>query len=308
MRVLITGGAGYIGLELAYRLESISEVTSITLLDSLNRDNYNIFSGLRKFESNKINFIEGDILDNRVLAKCIESNDLIFHLAGQVPSELGSVSPHHFEQINNWGLSNIVDTMEAYYTPKTLVNFSTLSVFGFGEVNIDEDKPNPSDYYSVSKLRGERHLKRLTGGGQHRYLNLRLPTVFGYSKNLRIDCPINRLVFDANFKKRIQIHGENNGVSPYIYIKDLLDYVVNVSIAQVDNASGHYYPPFINVDTYSVYEVLKEIHPNLEVIILDQGVYNRDLVLSGKDLEVIEDKGNRRLKQALIEFTKTFTF
>ncbi len=308
MRVLITGGAGYIGLELAYRLESISSITSVTLLDSLNRDNYNIFSGLRKFESNKINFIEGDILDNRVLARCIESNDVIFHLAGQVPSELGSVSPHHFEQINNWGLSNIVDTIGNYYTPKTLVNFSTLSVFGFGDVDIDNDKPNPSDYYSVSKLRGERHLKRIPTSGHHKYLNLRLPTVFGYSKNLRIDCPINRLVFDANFKKRIQIHGENNGVSPYIYIRDLLDYIVKVAITDQPNESGNYYPPLMHIDTFSVYEVLKEIHPELEVIILDQGVYNRDLRLSGSNLNIIEDKKNRRLHQALIEFTKTFTF
>jgi len=308
MRVLITGGAGYIGLELAYRLETISEITSITLLDSLNRDNYNIFSGLRKFESNKINFIEGDILDNRVMARCIESNDVIFHLAGQVPSELGSVSPHHFEQINNWGLSNIIDTIESYYTPKTLVNFSTLSVFGFGDVDIDIDKPNPSDYYSVSKLRGERHLKRLAASEHHKYFNLRLPTVFGYSKNLRIDCPINRLVFDANFKKRIQIHGENNGVSPYIYIKDLLDYIVNTTLSGTEQDSGHFYPPIMHIDTYSVYEVLKQIHPELEVIILDQGVYNRDLVLSGKALDIVKDKDDRRLHQALIEFTKTFTF
>lgn len=308
MKVLITGGAGYIGLELAYRLESISEVTSITLLDSLNRDNYNIFSGLRKFESNKVHFIEGDILDNRVLARCIESNDLIFHLAGQVPTELGSVSPHHFEQINNWGLSNIVDTMSNYYTPKTLVNFSTLSIFGYGDVDVDKDKPNPSDYYSVSKLRGERHLNRVATSGHHKFFNFRLPTVFGYSKNLRIDCPINRLVFDANFKRRIQIHGENNGVSPYIYIKDLLDYVVSMTVTSPHNDSGHYYPPIMHIDTFSVYEALKGIHPDLEVIILDQGVYNRDLVLSGELLNIVDDKDSQRLRRALIEFTKTFTF
>ena len=308
MRVLITGGAGYIGLELAYRLDAMEQIVSITLLDALSRVNYNVFSGLRKFSSGKIEFVEGDILDNRVLSKCIENSDVIFHMAAQVPSELGAVSPHHFEQINNWGLSNLVDTLCSHETSKLLINFSSLSVFGSGRIDVDNMEPKPTSYYAVSKLRGERHLNRIALGQNHRYMNLRLPIVFGYSKNLRIDCPINRLVFDANFKKRIRIKGEFNGSAPYVYMRDLLNYLVSILADLGAIKNGTYYPPIMQVDASSVYEVLKEVHSGVEVILLDQGVYGEELLVSGEGLTILQDPQNRRLYEALSEFNSTFTF
>ena len=65
MRVLITGGAGYIGTELAYRLAERSDISEVIIYDNLSRGNYNLFIGHRKFPRNKVIFIKGDLLDTR---------------------------------------------------------------------------------------------------------------------------------------------------------------------------------------------------------------------------------------------------
>ena len=66
MKVLITGGAGYVGTELAYELGSSPNVKEIVIYDNLSRGNYNFFIGIKKFQG-KITFIHGDLLDTRKL-------------------------------------------------------------------------------------------------------------------------------------------------------------------------------------------------------------------------------------------------
>ena len=69
MRILITGGAGYIGTELAYELEKNLAVSEIVIYDNLSRGNYNLFIGVNKFASGKMRFVKGDLLDTRKLKK-----------------------------------------------------------------------------------------------------------------------------------------------------------------------------------------------------------------------------------------------
>ena len=65
MKILITGGAGYIGTELTYELAKKSEVEQIIIYDNLSRGNINLFIGSRKL-NDKVKFVQGDILDTRL--------------------------------------------------------------------------------------------------------------------------------------------------------------------------------------------------------------------------------------------------
>ena len=69
MNLLITGGAGYIGTELIFKLLNDSAVSSIVIYDNLNRGNYNFFLGKTKIDSSRLRFVKGDILDSRKLNK-----------------------------------------------------------------------------------------------------------------------------------------------------------------------------------------------------------------------------------------------
>ena len=73
MRILITGGAGYIGTELVYELmKHADKISEIVIYDNLSRGNYNLFIGKQKLPNDKIKFVQGDLLDTRKLKKALK--------------------------------------------------------------------------------------------------------------------------------------------------------------------------------------------------------------------------------------------
>ena len=62
MKVMVTGGAGYIGTELVYRLAAEPGIKDILVYDNLCKGNYNLFTGFRKIPNNNVRFIQADIL------------------------------------------------------------------------------------------------------------------------------------------------------------------------------------------------------------------------------------------------------
>ena len=200
MNVLITGGAGYIGIELAYILANNENIKKITIYDSLARGHSNVLSGSRKFPTNKVMFMESDILNQKDLRKCITDSDVIYHLAAQVPTSYGNIHAHNYEQVNNWGSAILADELSEISTKKNIIYLSSLSIFGNGLVKHLENFPLPKDFYSLSKYRGEKHFQRLKKLTNHNVSIVRSGLVYGHSKNLRIDNPINRMVFDAHLK------------------------------------------------------------------------------------------------------------
>ncbi len=111
MNILITGGAGYIGTELTYELTKNSEVEQIIIYDNLSRGNINLFIGSHKL-NNKIKFVQGDILDTRLLKQTLEGIDVIYHLAAKVTTPFADQNAHLFEQVNHWGTAELVYAVE----------------------------------------------------------------------------------------------------------------------------------------------------------------------------------------------------
>jgi UDP-glucose 4-epimerase len=110
MRILITGGAGYIGTELTYELSKRNEVSEIIIYDNLSRGNYNLFIGQTKL--NKVKFVQGDLLDTRKLKKNLKDVDVVIHLAAVVTTPFSDQNPHLFEQVNHWGTAELVYAIE----------------------------------------------------------------------------------------------------------------------------------------------------------------------------------------------------
>ena len=107
MNILITGGAGYIGTELIYSLEADDLVDRIVVYDSLFQSNFNLFLGRSKLKTNKVHFVQGDILDSRKLKKQVDNADVVYHLAAKVTTPFADHNPHEFDQINNWGTAEL---------------------------------------------------------------------------------------------------------------------------------------------------------------------------------------------------------
>ena len=219
MNILITGGAGYIGTELIYTLGEMSEVESFIVYDNLSRGNYNLFIG-HKVASPKVKFIQGEILDSRKLRNALKNIDVVFHFAAKVTTPFANIDGHIYEQTNHWGTAELTYALEESNV-KQLIFLSSTGVYGNTTSAVNENSlPQPDSFYSISKLRAEQHVKRLSQ--KIKTIIIRLGNVYGYSKSMRFDAVINRFMFDAHFTNRITINGAGSQHRSFIHIDKTL--------------------------------------------------------------------------------------
>ena len=305
MKVLITGGAGYIGNELAYRLAAASEVDELVLYDNLAKGNYNLFIGMRKLPEADIRFVRGDVLDSRKLNKILADVDVVYHLAANVTTPNADQNPHSFEQTNNWGTADVVQAV-AEAEVKRFVHLSSLSVYGTGrDINSVDDPPNPKTYYGASKLRGEEHVQRLFS--KLPTFIMRCGNVYGYSKNLRVEAAINRMLFDAHFGNRITIHGSGQQRRTFISMKRVVDALYG--LLETELPSGIYNLVDKSITINEVGSTLAELYRDLEMIFVDQHLPMQDVVVRrDESLDDIYAIDEQILIEDLREFRTMFTF
>ena len=266
MTILITGGAGYIGAELAYALAENHGVKKIIVYDNLSRGNYNLFLG-KKINNKKIQFIAGDVLDSRKIHQVLKGVDIVYHLAAKVSTPYANIDSHFFEQVNHWGTAELIYAIEQSPVKK-LVFMSSAAVYGAGHDMVDESTaPNPNSHYAISKSRAEEHVKRLFNKPIETII-LRCGNVYGYSKSMRFDAVINKLMFEANFNGRISINGNGRQFRSFIHI----DKVTHILSQLLSNniPSGIYNLSDKNLEIMQLVDTLKEIYPNLEFLFINQ--------------------------------------
>jgi len=272
MRILITGGAGYLGTEISLRLMKNPEVKAVRIYDNLSRKNYNIFLGPEKFNE-KLSFIEADILDSYSLKKELSEADLVIHLAAKVSTPFADINPHLFDQVNHWGTAELSYALEESSCQK-VIYMSSASVYGSGdEAASPKTIPNPKTFYGISKLRGEEHISRIAG--KKEVSIVRCANVYGYSKSMRFDSVINRFVFHAKNSGRVNINGSGEQARAFISITRVTDFIENLVFTkakkQVYNLVDR------NLTVNDVAYTLKEIIPDMEMLYVDQQLKLREI-------------------------------
>lgn len=273
MKILLTGGAGYLGTALTSHLLAQPAPPQILIYDNLSRGNYNLFIGERLKNPQSVSFIEGDILDSRKLRKSLQGVDVVVHLAAKVTTPFANTDSHFFEQVNHWGTAELVYALEES-SVKQFIYLSSTSVYGRSAELAHEKKiPNPRTFYGISKLRGEEHAQRL----QHKIKTyiLRCGNVYGYNKSLRFDSVINRFVFDANYKRRITINGDGTQARAFIHINMITE--VLAKLIEHPPEPGVYNVVSRNLQVLDLLDVLKEVYPDLEFLFINQHLNLRGL-------------------------------
>lgn len=152
-RILITGGAGFIGSHLAEEL--IKAGHSVKILDDFSTGSVNNILGL--FNYKNFNMIRGSITDKELLAKATSDVDVIFHLAAQIHVDRSIIEPRHTFDVNTLGTLDILDNaMEKRI--ELVVYASTSEVYGTAKyVPMNEDHPlNPASPYAATKAAADR--------------------------------------------------------------------------------------------------------------------------------------------------------
>lgn len=292
MTILIIGGAGYVGAELISKLPASFD--EIIVYDNLSRKNFNFFFGVHKLDNNRITFIHGDILDTRKLSEVIQKASIVVHLAAKVTTPFANQHSHGFDQVNNWGTSEVVRLVEKFNVQKFIYASST-AVYGTSQdakiQNIDSEV-KPETYYSVSKANGEKHVERLLSSDVETFI-LRLGNVYGYSKCMRLDSVINKFMFEANFSNRLRIDGTGNQLRSFIHIDRLvkeLCYLITNTVAP-----GKYNLVENVFSINEVVDVLRDIYPKLEMLFVNQNIkmnslaIERNLFLTNNEFKSLYD-------------------
>ena len=304
MNILITGGAGYIGFQLATQLAENPEVQSIILYDNLSRHNENIFFGDSKGHG-KFKLIKADILDARKLNNAMKGIDVVYHLAAKVLTPFANQDPHFFEQINHWGTSEIIEAAEKNNISQ-LIYLSSASVYDrISEPATEQTIPNPNTYYGISKLRGEEHIQRLTG--KAKTFIIRCGNVYGYSTSMRFDAVINNFMLQANFENKISIHGTGAQTRAFIHIDNAVETLTQLPFKTIP--TGTYNLVTKNLAVNDIAEAITELYPTCERIFINQHLQLGSIKVSTQSaLSQYITMQEKTLLEELTAFKQQFAF
>ena len=209
MRVLLTGGSGYLGSILTRKL--LKKGYRVRILDNFLFGKCSI-----KDLDKKLEIVEGDIRDLTAVSKALKNVDIVVHLASIVGSQSSELDPKTSIEINYLSTRNLAELCKLYKI-KQFVFASTCSVYGaHPEQMISENSEvNPLDSYGQSKFQSERVILQ-----SYDYPTiLRLGTLFGASYRMRFDLAINLFIAQALNKEKITIFGGNQW-RPFLHVDD----------------------------------------------------------------------------------------
>ena len=306
MNILITGGAGYIGTELTKLLIEREDVEQVIIYDNLSHSNYNFFIGHTFKQHKKVRFEKGELLDSRHLKKLLSNIDVVYHLAAKVTTPFANTDPHFYEQVNHWGTAELVYAVEESNVKKFIFTSST-GVYGSARESVSEaDVPNPRTFYGISKLRAEDHVNRLADRLET-YV-FRCGNVYGYSRSMRFDAVINKFVFEANFVKKITIHGDGRQHRSFIHIHHAATALEKVLESLL--TPGIYNLVDRDLQVLDIVDVLKEIIPDLEFNFVNQHLKLRELKVRPSTIlkEQLGISSSQSFKEEIEDFLSRFSF
>jgi len=209
MNFLITGGCGYIGTKITKQL--LSNNHKVTIVD-------NLWFGNNLKKNKNLRIIKEDIRNfDKVKIKNIHT---LIHLANIANDPSVELNPSLSWEVNVLA-SKLVAEHAIKNKIKKIIFFSSGSVYGVKkEKKVTEDlKLNPISIYNKTKMIAERVF--LSYKKQIDIICLRPATVSGFSERLRLDLTVNKLTFDAFYKKKIFIEGGSQ-IRPTANIKDII--------------------------------------------------------------------------------------
>lgn len=184
MKILVTGGAGFIGSNLVAALIRDTRVTGVKVLDNLETGNFSNISMFR--DSPKFEFIEGDIRNSAICLGAAEGMDIISHQAalGSVPRSVAD--PYTTNEVNITGTLNVFLAAKENNI-KRVVYAASSSTYGDhpGLPKVEDQIGSPVSPYGVTKLVNELYAKVFAGLYGMEFIGLRYFNVYGPHQNPR---------------------------------------------------------------------------------------------------------------------------
>jgi nucleoside-diphosphate-sugar epimerase len=261
-KVLITGGAGYLGSVLTEVL--LNKGYQVTVLDNLIYKQ----TSVAPFSYNKnFKFILGDVTIESTLKPLVESHDVIIPLAAIVGMPACKANPEMTVKVNYEQVKNITEWMTK---EQKLVIPNTNSQYGSSSEIITEDSPfKPLSLYAETKCDAEKAVLE-SGNG----IVLRLATVFGMSYRMRMDLLVQDFVYKA-LNDGYLVLFESHFIRNYIHIRD----VANTFLFMIENyekCNNNAFNVGLSAANLTKFELAQSIQKYVPELVIVQNEFKKD--------------------------------
>ncbi len=221
-RVLITGGAGFIGSHLAERL--LKAGNEVVVLDNLMRGNK-----LPKEIMKDIKFLQGDVRKMKDVRKAAEGCDQIYHFAAVLGVDIVADSPVETMDTEFLGMKNVADFSLANNVEKIIYS-STSGIYGHSAIEksfTESISVDPRTSYAVAKRFNEIYLKALHEEKGLQSVSIRLFNVYGPRQDTRMVIP--RFIAQAHKGEPLTVYGKGIQTRDFTYIDDTIDAITKLA-------------------------------------------------------------------------------
>lgn len=253
MKILITGGAGYLGSVITGKM--LSEGHEVIVLDKLI---FNQVSLLSYTSNPNFKFIHGDVRNESLLERLCDESDVIIPLAAIVGFPACASEPELAKEINFKQIINIVKYCNGKDKKILYPNTNSGYGLGTGQVECDEESPlTPISVYGQTKCEAENFLKTSTDA-----IIFRLATVFGVSPRMRTDLLVNDFTYKAITDKYIVVF-EKSFKRNFIHIQDVAN-VFSFMLKNYDTYKGEIFNVGLSSANLSKQELLEKIQEHVK--------------------------------------------
>ena len=263
MKILVTGGAGYVGSVLIPTL--LQAGYQVKCLDRF-------FFGtefLESLKSENLELIRDDI--RWFNPKILSDVDLVLDLAALSNDPVGDVNPEKTFEINHLGRSRVAQLSKENGV-KQYVLASSASIYGQQDSLADENSiVNPLTAYSKANRKAEEDILKLND----KYFTssaLRFSSIYGISPRMRFDLAVNSMVLDLFQNNKITIYGKNNK-RPFIHIKDAIQAYLKIILAPKEKIGGEIFNVGSSDQNFTIFDLANKVKNSI----------NKDSELIAKD-------------------------
>ena len=300
-KILITGGAGYIGSMLCTRLLSLGH--QVTVIDLLKYDK----GSLNHLYFNKnFKLIVDDVRKKSLVKKLVKQNDYIIPLAALVGAPL---CEKYKKDAISTNLGTIKTLCEIVTKKNKIIYLTTNSGYGIGEKDkyCDENSPlNPISLYGRTKCDGEDLVRARTKN----HVCFRLATVFGHSYRMRSDLLVNNFVNTTVKKKKLTLfepHFRRN----FIHVRDVVNAIV-FTMKNFNKLKNDVYNLGLSSANISKIMLAKKIQKQykklkIKIVTNRKDPDKRDYFVSNRKVEKKGFKASISLDEGISELIQIFT-
>jgi UDP-glucose 4-epimerase len=225
-KILVTGGAGFIGSHLVNKL--IEKNFEVNVLDNLS-------TGSIKNVNKKSNFIKGDIRDKKILKKAIKNCKIVYHLAAKTHLQESIINPSECIEINVTGTTNIIEICLIKKIKIIFASSCSLYPLSYPKKISENVITNPITPYSMSKFLCEKLLNFYSNRGKLETCILRCFNVYGKNQNSKsfYSAVIPKFIKNACKNKNLILNNGGIQKRDFVHVDDVVDAYIDCGLKKI---------------------------------------------------------------------------